>query len=336
MPRRFKTFVCMGAAVAVLFVSGARVTTIKLATLAPNGSTWMNIMQEMVKELQDRSEGQIRLRIYPGGVLGDEKDMVRRMRIGQLHSGAMTSVGLSLIQKESLVFQLPLMFENYEELDHARDNLLPEMEAAFEQNGFVFLGWGDVGPVYIFSKDPIRSRADLKRAKIWGWVDDRIAMALFKEAGITPIPLSVSEVLPSLQTGVVNAAPSTPLACVALQWFSTVKYMTDLPLSISIGATVLTKKQFERLDANGQTLLREVSGRYHRKLNQEIRKDNDEALETLKQNGIQMVPIAEQDVAEWEAIALRVRQKLTGELYSQEILNKVIRLVKDYRENITK
>jgi TRAP-type C4-dicarboxylate transport system substrate-binding protein len=296
----------------------------------------MNIMQEMVKELHDKSEGKSRIKIYPGGVLGDERDMVRRMEIGQLHCAAMTTIGISIIQKQALVFQLPLMFQSYEELDYARDNLLSTMEEAFEQKGFILLGWGDVGPVHIFSKNPIKTKEDLRKSKIWGWVDDPIATALCKEGGITSIPLSVSEVLPSLHTGIVNAAPSTPLACVALQWFSKFKFMSDLAMSIAIGATVMTKKQFDCLDASTQSLLREVAKRYHQKLTERIRKDNADSIETLKINGIQIVPASEDGIHEWEKVALSVRKKLVGRIYSQELLDEVTRLVQEYRVNNVK
>ena len=186
-------------------------TVIKLGTLAPQDSTWVNYLQMMIKDVQTKSEGEIQFKLYPGGVLGDERDMVRRMQIGQLHGGAMTTVGLSLIQKEALVFQLPLLFNSDEELDYVRDHLNTDMEETFLKNGYILLGWTDVGPAYIFSKHKIQSKEDLRRTKIWGWVDDQIAMALFKEAGINPIPLSISEVMPSLQTGVVDTVPSTPL-----------------------------------------------------------------------------------------------------------------------------
>ena len=332
IPRICRAVIIVIAAV-VLLVSAQGDTTIKLATLAPSGSTWMNIMQGMSKELLEKSGGSIILKLYPGGVLGDEKDMVRRMQIGQLHCCAMTTVGLSLIQKEALVFQLPLLFDDNQELDYVRDNLQPRMEKLFRKNGYILLGWGDVGPVFIFSKKRIQSRNDLRKCKIWGWVDDPIAMALFKEGGITPVPLSISEVLPSLQTGVIDTVPSSPLACVALQWFSKVKYMTDLPLSISIGATVITKMKFDSMDTTSQALLLDVAERYHRELTRQSREDNLKAIKTLRENGIETVTVADQTKREWEEIALKVKMNLVGRFYSQEILDEVSQLVQEYRLN---
>ncbi len=306
-------------------------TVFKLGTLAPQESTWVNYMQMMIKDVQTQSEGEIQFKLYPGGVLGDERDMVRRMQIGQLHGGAMTTVGLSLIQKEALVFQLPLMFESNEEMDYVRDKLNARMEETFDKNGYVLLGWTDVGPAYIFSRHKIQSKEDLRRTRIWGWTDDQIAMALFREAGINPIPLSISEVMPSLQTGVLDTVPSTPLACVALQWFSRVKYMMDLPLSMSIGATVITKKQFDKLAPAEQKLLLEIAKDYHRKLTLKVREDNIKAVEALKQNGIELVPVSEETRQEWEKIALGVRNKLAGRLYPQQLQDEVIRLTQEFR-----
>jgi TRAP-type C4-dicarboxylate transport system substrate-binding protein len=309
-------------------------TVIKMATLAPSDSTWMNIMKQMVKEVMDKSGGEIEFKLYPGGVLGDERDMVRRMQIGQLHACSMTSVGLSIIQKESLIFQLPLMFENYQELDYARDKLLERMETAFVQRGYVLLGWGDVGPAYLFSRRRIQSKEDVRKRKVWGWVDDQIAMALYKEAGITPIPLSISEVLTSLQTGVIDTVPSTPLACVALQWFNRLDYMLDLPLSISVGATVITKKSFDRLSPESREILILTAKKYHQSMTQKIREENDQSLVTLQNNGIEMTPVSEETRQYWESIALGVRKNLVGKLYSQSLLDELIRLVQEYRSDV--
>jgi len=328
-----RTYIFHRITILCLILSTALIgkTVFKLGTLAPQESTWVNYMQMMIKDVQTKSKGEIQFKMYPGGVLGDERDMVRRMQIGQLHGGAMTTVGLSLIQKEALVFQLPLLFESDEELDYVRDHLNARMEETFLKNGYILLGWTDVGPAYIFSKHKIQSKEDLRRTKIWGWVDDQIAMALFKEAGINPIPLSISEVMPSLQTGVVDTVPSTPLACVALQWFSRVKYMMDLPLSMSIGATVITKKQFDKLAAAEQKILLEVAKEYHRKLTIQVRVDNIKAVEALKQNGIELVPATAETREEWKTIASNVRKKLVGQIFSQQLLDEVTRLSQEFR-----
>lgn len=331
MLARFRNTILITTSIVVMSSAAAWGVSIKLATLAPPGSSWMKVFQKMSQELQVESGGEIKLRFYPGGIQGDEKDVVRKMQIGQVHAGAMTAVGLSVIQKEALIFQLPLLFESYEELDYVRGKLRARMNEAFERNGYVLLGWGDVGHFYIFSKTPIQDKKSLQKSKIWSWVDDPIAMALFKEAGITPVQLSVPEVLPSLQTGVVNAVPSSPLVCIALQWFSKVKYMTDLPLLIGVGATVITKKQFDKLDSKAQALLREVAEKYHQDLTLQIRTDNAKSIETLKENGMQMVPVTKEAKQEWEEIAIEVRRKLIGKLYPQELLDEVTRLIQEYR-----
>jgi TRAP-type C4-dicarboxylate transport system substrate-binding protein len=326
--RSFKLTIALGL---ILCAALWGKTIFKLGTLAPQESTWVSYMQKMIKEVQTQSNGEIGFRLYPGGVLGDERDMVRRMQIGQLHGGAMTTVGLSLIQKQALIFQLPLLFESEAELDYVRDKLNARMAESFEKNGYILLGWTDVGPAYIFSKHKVQSREDLRRTKIWGWTDDQIAMALFKEAGINPIPLSISEVMPSLQTGVVDTVPSTPYACVALQWFSRIKYMMDMPLSLSIGATVITKKQFDRLSPSEQELLLKVGKEYHRQLTLKVREDNIKAVAALKENGIELIPATPGTQQEWEKIALGVRQKLVGKIYSQQLLDEVIRLSQEFR-----
>ena len=309
--------------------------SIKFATLAPKGSTWMNNFEAMGKEIRAQTDGELRLRIYPNGVQGDELDVVRKMRAGLIHAGAMTATGLSEIQKEVLIFQLPRMFKTYDELDHVRDYLRADLEKAFMDAGYVLLGMGDIGYYYIFSNQPIRTIADLQSSsvKMWARASDSIARTFYENAEIATVLREVTQVLPSLYAGQLNTVTASPYVTVALQWYDKFKYMTNLPVSVGVGATVITKEKFEQLSPDQQKVLREVAAAHQSDLIQNIRKDNERALEALqKKAGIEVVEFEADSREAWDSIAIDTHNALVGEAYSQAFLDKINALLKAYRE----
>lgn len=311
----------------------AAAESIKLATLAPKTSSWGLIFNEMEREIEKKSNGELKLRIFYDGVQGDEIDVIRKMRAGLLDSGAMTSVGLGEIQKSALIFQVPRLFNNYEELDYVRDRLKAQLNKEFEEAGYVLLGWGDIGYYYFFSNYPVKSPEDLKNPKVKAWLrlDDPIAVHIFKIVEGISVPLSVPQVLPSLHTGQVNALIASPLACVALQWYPKLKYMTDMPMAIGVGATVITKKKHAQLTPRAQQLLKETAQKYHHQLVHRIRQDNNKSLEALKKYGLQTVPVSDAEQKQWDKIFLRVRSELAGKIYSQNLIEQVSQLLEEYR-----
>ncbi|HVS17809.1 MAG TPA: TRAP transporter substrate-binding protein DctP, partial [Planctomycetota bacterium] len=238
MPTRFVRFAAQGALALGLILLGtapARAqTVIKLATLAPEGSSWMNLFHEWGRNVESHTGGKVKVKFYAGGVAGDERDAVRKMRLGQLNAAAVTAIGLGLIQSEVRVLELPMMIKNYAELDHVRTSMDADIRKKFEEKGYVLLSWGDVGPVHIFSNTPIKSKADLAQTKLWAWTDDPLVKTMFKQLGSNGVPLGVPDVLTSLQTGLINACYGSPLSMVALQWYTKVKYMTGMQLSQAI------------------------------------------------------------------------------------------------------
>lgn len=314
----------------------AAAETIKLATLAPKGSSWMNSFTAMEKELTTKTDGAIKIRFYPNGVQGDELDVIRKMRAGLLHAGAMTATGLGEIHKEVLILQLPRMFKTYEELDYVRDALREEFDRAFADNGYILLGWGDIGYYYMFSNQPIDTLETLRspNVKMWARSSDRIGLEFTKQADVANVPKEVSQVLSALHSGQVNAVTTSPYACVALQWYPKLKYMTNLPVNIGVGATLITKETFDRLSSEQQQMLRKTAAKHHAELILKIRKDNAAAIEALqKKAGIKMVEFEPAAREELDKIASETHNALVGEIYSQALLAQINALLREYRES---
>ena len=314
----------------------AAAETIKLATLAPKGSSWMNSFTAMEKELATKTDGAIKIRFYPNGVQGDELDVIRKMRAGLLHAGAMTATGLGEIHKEVLILQLPRMFKTYEELDYVRDALREEFDRAFADNGYILLGWGDIGYYYMFSNQPIDTLETLRspNVKMWARSSDRIGLEFTKQADVANVPKEVSQVLSALHSGQVNAVTTSPYACVALQWYPKLKYMTNLPVNIGVGATLITKETFDRLSSEQQQMLRKTAAKHHAELILKIRKDNAAAIEALqKKAGIKMVEFEPAAREELDKIAAETHNALVGEIYSQALLAQINALLREYRES---
>ena len=305
--------------------------TIKIATLAPEGSSWMNIMREMAGEVLEKTDGQVKIKIYPGGIQGDERDVIRKMRAGQLHGGGFTGNGLGVILPSVRVLEIPFLFDSYDEIQAVVKGLGDYFEGYFDEEGYVLLGWADVGFIYLFSQQPIGSRDDIGGRKVWLWEGDPLAEAFMDGFGIKPIPLAVTDVLMSLSTKMIDTVYSSPLACVGLQWFTKVKYMLDYPLTNSVGAVIVKKKTYEKIPEELKPIVDEICDRYFEKLAIATREDNAKSRETLKKSGIEFIPAEEGGMAQFHEVSLKTREKLAGSLYPQELQTRVEDALEQYR-----
>ena len=304
---------------------------IKFATLAPERSTWMKVMRELDAEIRKSTNGAVRFKIYPGGIQGDEKDVLRKIRLGQLHSAGFTGVGLGEILPEVRILDAPMLFKNYEEVDYVTDKLFDEFSQKFRKKKFVLLGWTEVGFVYVYSKKPIHRLEDLHHIKMWMWEGDPIAEATFKALGVNAIPLSVTDVRTSLQAGLVEAVYASPLACLSLQWNTRVKYMIDVPLADATGAVLISERMFNKLPPEYQNILLEKSREYMHRLITLSRQDNQVATETILKNGVQLIKIPATELAPFEEAGKAARRSLVGKLYSSELLERVEAMVQEFR-----
>lgn len=304
---------------------------VRLATLAPDGSSWMKILGKGSAEIETKTEGRVKVKYYAGGVQGDERDVVRKMNLGQLDGGAFTSVGLSLIEESIRVLELPRMFESVEELDYVADKMWPYFAKKFEAKGYRLGDRGDVGWIFFMSKDPVNDVADLKKAKVWMWGDDRLVQAMFKKLGVSGVPLGVPEVEPNLTTGRINACYGSPLAAVALQWNTKVKYMTSLPMSYAIGATVIKKDAYDKVSADDAKLVTKITKGMQKTLRKQIRKDNDNAAKQMVRKGVKITETAPKLLTDFDKAASEVWTELAGKVYSKDELAMVLKYRDEYR-----
>lgn len=329
--RAFVALATVGALAGAPALAAADNVEIRLATLAPDGSSWMKILSKGSAEIDTKTTGRVKIKYYPGGVQGDERDVVRKINLGQLDGAAVTSVGLSMIDESIRVLELPRMFASVEELDYVADKMWPYFQAKFEKKGFRLQDRGEVGWIYMMSKNELKSLADIKAQKMWLWGDDGLVREMYKTLGISGVPLGVPEVDSALSTGRINACYSSPLAAVALQWNTKVKFMTSMPMSYAIGATVIKSDVEKKLSADDAKLVRKIASGMSKSLRKQIRKDNEAAKKQMERKGVKISATPPELVAEFDAAAQKVWASLTGKMFSKAELDMVLKHRADYR-----
>jgi TRAP-type C4-dicarboxylate transport system substrate-binding protein len=310
-----------------------RVYELKFATLAPAGTTWVNLLEEWAETVKQESEGRLIFKIYPGGVQGDEPDVLRKIRFGQLHGGAFTGYGIGHIYSPTRVLELPFLFNDVEEIDFVRQRLMPEIMQGYRDHGYEMVGWMEVGFVYFFSKHPIRSLDDLKQSRIWHWQGDPMGQAFFQAGGLAPIPLSIIDVYTSLSTGLIDTVYTPPLGAIALQWFTKTAYITDVPMANGIGSLIVARRFFRSLPQDLQKLLQRTGMDTGEKLIAATRKDNIEAMEILQERGMTLVTDTDDlESPEAMAISTRAAQHLMNNGYIPKyMLDRVNQWLHEYR-----
>jgi TRAP-type C4-dicarboxylate transport system substrate-binding protein len=319
---------------AVLSAPGAAMSapmSVKMATLAPEGSSWFRVLQEMGEEWKKASDGAVTLRIYPGGVAGDEDAMIRKMRVGQIQAAAITGIGLAYLEPSFYALHIPMMYASDEEFDFVRDRYAPVLERKLEEKGFVVLNWGDAGWVHFFSKTPVVTPEEAKALKLFQWSGDTNLVQLYKETGFHPVPLSTNDLLPGLQTGMVDAYSSTPLVSLAFQWFGLAPHMADLRYAPLTGATVIEKRTWEKIPPALRPKLLDASRRAGLRLRAEIRRLNQEALGVMVKNGLKVHKVPPEIQAQWRKMVEDVYPQVRGKIMPAEAFDTVKRYRDEYR-----
>lgn len=321
---------------ALLLFSGTSVyaqkTVIKIALVTPEGSTWTNTLRRMVDEVRAKTDGEIDLKVYAGGISGDELDVIRKIQAGRIHAAGFSGVGLGVLLPKIRILEAPLLYKSYEEIDFVKERLYKEFAYDFDKQGYILLGFAEAGFVYFFSSHEISGPDDLKKIKMRVWKGDHVAQAFFSTFGIKTFPLHLADVNTGLETGMIDSFYSPTLAAVAFQWYTKIKNMLDYPMVNSTGALLMSKKTFEQLSEQNQSILKEAAKKYCAELVRLTRRDNDEARAILKESGVKFVLPSKQAVSSFEENAKKTYEINIPELYSKDLFNKVQEILMEYRE----
>jgi TRAP-type transport system periplasmic protein len=307
-------------------------TVIKIATLAPEGSSWMKTLNTINAEVREKTKGAVSFRIYAGGVLGDERDMMRKMQIGQIQGVGLSSGGLAQIYKEIDVLHIPFFFQNYDEVDYLLKKMSPYFKKGLEDNGYTLLGWSEAGFTYLLSTVRVASVNDLKKAKVWIWQESPMAKAIFREAEVAAIPLSLPDVLVGLQTGMVDVVYAPPTVAIALQWFTIVKYLVDVPLSYTGGGIVVRNDVFKKLSPSFQKIILESFQRHLDELKTITRRENQEAIKVMQKNGVKIVTPSQDQVVEFKRLSEKAIAHFTNQTFSRKALTDATTILDNYRK----
>jgi TRAP-type C4-dicarboxylate transport system substrate-binding protein len=305
---------------------------LKIGTLAPEGSAWTKVFREIHKELEQKTRKQVGLRVFPGGVLGDEEDMLRKIKVGQIQGGFFTGGGLGIIYPDIKILAVPFLFQDYQEVDALLARLRGAFEKGFLEKGFKIMGWGEHGFIYLLSKEPIRKAADLRRGRVWIWEDTAMGKALFKEIGVNPVPLGIPDVLVSLQTGMIDTVYASPLAAISMQWFTRIRYLTDLPLSYSIGALILQKGAFDRISPELQGPVEEIFRKHLEPMKTAVRQENQKAIGVMSRQGIQVITPAAEDIKELRGTVFKAVDPLGDVHFSRKTFEEIKGIVNGLRK----
>ena len=312
----------------------AHAQIIKMGTVVPVGSPWHESLLEINEEWKRLSDGSVRLRIYPGGVAGDESDMLRKMRIGQLHAAALTSIGLISVVPDIEALTFPMQVRSDDELDHVIKRVGPVIEQQLEEKGFKVLTWTTAGWVHFFSKRPVIGPEDLRTHKLFFWGSDTAYVGLLKDLGFTPVSLSVTDLLPSLQTGLIDAFAAPPVAALSFQWFGPVGHMSEMLWQPMASATVITLKAWNKIPAELRPKLEKAASRIGKNLQQRSRELEEQAVREMEHRGLKVHAIPEEDVEKFRRlIEQHAIPKFVGDRISPEVFNNVQAVLKEFRSH---
>ena len=319
--------------------SGARAAgpppvRIKLGTLIPRGTPAYQVLLEMREKWRQAPEGGVEIVVYPDGSMGGETDMVRRMRVGQIQAALLSMTGISEIDKSVNALQeMPMMFRSLDEYEYVRDQMRPALEKRLADRGFIALFWGDIGWVRFFTKEPALRPADLMRMKLFTWAGNTDQFDLMKELGFNPESLETADILPGLQTGLINALDTVPMYALAGQFYGPCPHMLELNFAPLGGAALITKKAWDSIPPATQQALRKAALEAGTELIKSSRAESDQAVEAMQKRGLTVHHATPEIEAEWRTWAEGVYPKIRGGLVPADEFDEVERMLREYRKS---
>lgn len=307
---------------------------IKLATLAPKGTSFHQVLLTMAEQWRSAPSGGVQLTIYPDGTMGGEADMVRRMRVGQIQAAMLTAIGLSEIERSIAGIQnIPMIYRSLDEVDYVREKLMPEFEKRFREKGFVILFSGDAGWVRFFAPRRAETPDDFKKMKMFAWSGDNVALDLWRKSGFQPVPLEFTDILTGLQTGMIESVTSTPSYALAGQFYTKTTYMLDLKWAPLLGATVITTAAWDALPNDTRAELMKSAAEAGVQIKARSRQENEESVEAMRKRGLNVIAVTPETEAIWRKMAEENYPKIRGSIVPDDMFDRVQQLLAEYRES---
>lgn len=328
----FKKILSLCLLLLILAVQAQTAVVIKMGSLAPAGSPFDIHLKKMAAEWDSISKGEVQVKIYSGGILGDEEDMIRKMRVDQLQAAALTGVGLSRIYSPILTIHAPLVFKNYDEASYVLNALGDEFNVEMKKNGFNVLVWTVASWVYYFSKEPVIYPDDLRKQKLWVWQGDSHEVQAYKKHGFQPVPLGWNDILPGLQSGMIDAFSTTPMVCAAYQLFGAAQNMCEMKWAPLTGGVLISQRAWNRIPADLRPRLAEAAADMSKGLQTDIIQADLDAIELMKQYGLKVNAVPPDAQKKWKEFFDSAFLDLLGANFDKNIYEKILALLKEYRK----
>lgn len=318
------------------FTAHGEPEVIRFSTLAPEGTSWVKQLRDMADQIRQASDGQLLLKIYASSSMGEELDVIRKMKTDIVHAGAFSGLGLGSVVPAIRIYETPFLFSSVGEEEYVYAKALPTFKKLFAEKGMVLLSNDQVGPVRLFSADPVRNLADLQKTKTWAWAEDPVTSHFYAEAKVSPVSLPITEVLTGLTTGMVNSVAVMPVGLIGFQWWPKVKYMTDPPIIGVTAGIMISKKRFDALSPKHQGILTKIVAETGPKFRNQARREDADAVSTLLKNNIQMIKWKDSDLEELRQVSERYKKTMTGNLFSETLLKEISGYIAEYRSKAKK
>ncbi len=328
-----KTIKILSIIISLLFTASVQAKTFKIATSAPDGSYWMKQMRAGAKQVKKLTDGRVKFKYYPGGVMGSEKVALKKIRIRQLQGAAVSNGELAGFYADSQIYALPMLFNTFEEVDYVRNILDQKIIEGLEKGGMISFGLSEGGFSYAMSTSPINKTEDLDHHKIWTPSNNKQAELTLESFGLTPIPLNLGDVLAGLQTNLIDTVAVPPIAAIALQWHTQIKYITDIPLTYIYATLLIDKKAFSKISKEDQKIVKEVMNKIFKRIDKQNRKDNVQAFKALQNQGIKVISPNVDTLDDWYKKGATARSTIKSRgIMSDEAFREISQLLKDYRK----
>ncbi|MDH3613823.1 MAG: TRAP transporter substrate-binding protein DctP [Gammaproteobacteria bacterium] len=320
---------------ALLFSGLTNAAVLKIATVAPEGSDWMEAMRAGAKEIQERTEGRVQIKYYGGGVMGNDTKVLGKIRIGNLHGGAFIPSALQKVYPEISLYGLPLTFDSEDEAAYVRERLDQTIKEGLERKGFVSFGFAATGFAVIMSNEPVKGLDDLRGKRVWVPEGDTISYASMEALSLSPVTLPLTDVLTGLQTGLIDIVAMSPIGALVLQWHTKVKFVTDMPLVYTMGFMAVDKKAFNKIGAKDQAVIRDVMTKTYAVFDEKNLVDNKAALDALLNTGIKSIVPDENEKANIRKLLSQSNRSLAqqGE-YSLDLYDEMMGYVQEFRVGV--